>query len=69
MLAVWLFVVFWVLLGIALFFVAIRGGLGGVRGVFQTQTLSARRFFSVSFVVVNVASRVAPAGGTGGAAF
>jgi len=54
MLAVWLFVVFWVLLGIALFFVAIRGGLGGVRGVFQTQTLSARRFFSVSFVVLYV---------------
>lgn len=54
MLGVWLFVAFWVLLGVALFFVAIRGGLGGVREVFQTQTLGARRFFSVSFVVLFV---------------
>ncbi len=54
MLAVWLFVAFWVLLGVALFFVAIRGGIGGVRQVFQTQTLGARRFFNVSFVVLFV---------------
>lgn len=54
MLGVWLFVAFWVLLGVALFFVAIRGGLGGVRQVFQTQTLGARRFFNVSFVVIFV---------------
>jgi mono/diheme cytochrome c family protein len=54
MLAVWLFVAFWVVLGVALFFVAIRGGLGGVRDIFQTQTLGARRFFSVSFVVLYV---------------
>lgn len=54
MLGVWLFVAFWVLLGVALFFVAIRGGLGGVREVFQTQTLGARRFFNVSFVVLFV---------------
>jgi mono/diheme cytochrome c family protein len=54
MLAVWLFVAFWVVLGVALFFVAIKGGIGGVREVFQTQTLGARRFFSVSFVVLYV---------------
>jgi mono/diheme cytochrome c family protein len=54
MLAVWLFVAFWVVLGIALFFVAIRGGLGGARDVFQTQTRGARRFFGVSFVVIYV---------------
>ena len=54
MLAVWLFVAFWVLLGVALFFVAIRGGIGGVREAFQTQTLGARRFFNVSFVVLFV---------------
>lgn len=54
MLGVWLFVAFWVLLGVALFFVAIRGGLGGVRQVFQTQTLGARRFFNVSFVILFV---------------
>ena len=54
MLGVWLFVAFWVVLGVALFFVAMRGGFGGVRDAFQTQTLGARRFFSVSFVVVFV---------------
>lgn len=54
MLAVWLFVAFWVVLGVALFFVAIRGGIGGVREIFQTQTLGARRFFSASFVVLYV---------------
>ncbi|MGN6170151.1 MAG: c-type cytochrome [Solirubrobacteraceae bacterium] len=50
-----MFVAFWVVLGVALFFVAIRGGLGGAREVFQTQTLGARRFFNVSFVVIYVA--------------
>ena len=54
MLAVWLFVAFWVVLGVALFIVAIQGGLGGVRALFQTQTLGARRFFSVSFVILYV---------------
>jgi cytochrome c5 len=54
MLGVWLFVAFWVLLGLGLFFVAMRGGLSGVRDVFQTQTHGARRFFSVSFVVIYV---------------
>jgi mono/diheme cytochrome c family protein len=54
MLAVWLFVALWVLLGVALFFVAIRGGIGGVREAFQTQTHGARRFFNVSFVVLYV---------------
>jgi cytochrome c5 len=54
MLAVWLFVAFWVVLGLGLFFVAIRGGLGGVRQVFQTQTSGARRFFNVSFVVLYI---------------
>jgi cytochrome c553 len=52
MLGVWLFVAFWVVLGLALFFVAMRGGVGGVRDAFQTQTLGARRFFGISFVVV-----------------
>jgi mono/diheme cytochrome c family protein len=59
MLAVWLFVVFWVVLGVVLFFVAIRGGLGGVRGAFQTQTLEGRKVFGVSFVVLYVAFGIA----------
>ena len=54
MLAVWLFVAFWVVLGVALFFVAARGGLGGARDAFQTQTRGAQRFFNISFVVLYV---------------
>jgi hypothetical protein len=52
MLAVWLFVVFWVVLGIALFFVAVRGGLGAAREVFQTQTRGGRKLFGISFVAI-----------------
>ena len=59
MLAVWLFVVFWVLLGVVLFFVAMRGGLGGVRDAFQTQTLGGRKLFGISFVVLYVAFGIA----------
>ena len=59
MLAVWLFVAFWVLLGVALFFVAIRGGLGGAREAFQGQGLGARRTFSAVFVAVYLGFGVA----------
>jgi mono/diheme cytochrome c family protein len=52
MLAVWLFVAFWVVLGVGLFFVAIRGGIGGVRETLQLQGPGARRFFGMSFVVI-----------------
>ncbi len=52
MLAVWLFVAFWVVLGVGLFFVAIRGGVRGAREVFQFQGPGARRFFGMSFVVI-----------------
>ncbi len=51
-LAVWLFVAFWVVLGVGLFFVAIRGGVGGVRETLQLQGPGARRFFGVSFVAI-----------------
>jgi mono/diheme cytochrome c family protein len=54
MLAVWLFVALWLVLGLGLFFVAIRGGLGGVREIFQAQARGARKFFGISFVVVYV---------------
>jgi mono/diheme cytochrome c family protein len=59
MLAVWLFVAFWVVLGVALFFIAIRGGLGGARRVFQVQTPGARRAFDMTFVAVYVAFGIA----------
>ena len=59
MLAVWLFVAFWVVLGVALFFIAIRGGLGGARQVFQIQTPRARRGFDMAFVAIYVAFGIA----------
>jgi mono/diheme cytochrome c family protein len=59
MLAVWLFVALWVVLGVALFFVAIRGGLGGARDVFQIQAPRARRVFGVTFVALYVAFGIA----------
>lgn len=55
MLAVWLFVAFWVVLGLGLFVVAIRGGLAATRELFQGQTPRARRAFGVVFVVLYVA--------------
>jgi mono/diheme cytochrome c family protein len=54
MLAVWLFVAFWVVLGLGLFFVAVRGGLGGARDAFQTQAPGARKFFNFWFVLIYV---------------
>ena len=59
MLAVWLFVAFWVALGVALFFVAIRGGPGGAREAFQVQPPRTRRAFGVSFVIIYVAFGIA----------
>ncbi len=59
MLAVWLFVAFWVVIGVALFFIAIRGGLGGAREAFQVQAPRARRVFGASFVVIYVAFGIA----------
>jgi cytochrome c553 len=53
-LAVVLFVLFWLILGFALFFVAIRGGPGGARETLQTQTRSGRRALEVIFVFIYV---------------
>ncbi len=51
MLAVALFVAFWVVLGFGLFFVAARGGLGGARATLQTQTRGANRFVGAVFTI------------------
>ena len=59
MLAVFVFVAFWVVLAFGLFFVAARGGLGGARATIQTQTRGASRFVSVSFTVMLVGFGVA----------
>ncbi len=59
MLGTWLFVAFWVLLGLGVFFVAIRGGVGGARDTFQAQTHGARRTAGVIFAIIYVGFGVA----------
>jgi mono/diheme cytochrome c family protein len=58
-LGTYLFVALWVLLGLGVFFVAVRGGLGGARATFQSQTYGARRTATVGFVVLFVAFGIA----------
>jgi hypothetical protein len=59
MLATILFLAFWVVLALALFFVAIRGGIGGARAALQTQTRGGRRVAWLVFVVIYVGFGVA----------
>ena len=59
MLATILFLAFWVVLGVVLFFIAIRGGVGGARATFQTQTRRGRRVAWLVFAVVYVGFGVA----------
>jgi mono/diheme cytochrome c family protein len=58
-LGTWLFVAFWVILGLGVFFVAIRGGLGGARATFQSQSHGARRAAGVGFTLTYIAFGVA----------
>jgi hypothetical protein len=50
--AIILFLAFWVLLAVALFFIALRGGLTGARDVFQTQTQGGRKIVATMFAIV-----------------
>ncbi|HEY1522016.1 MAG TPA: hypothetical protein VGF70_03310 [Solirubrobacteraceae bacterium] len=59
MLGTWLFVAFWLLLGVSVFFIAVRGGLGGARATFQSQTYGARRAAGIGFTVLYVAFGIA----------
>ena len=59
MLATILFLAFWVVLGVVLFFIAIRGGVGGARATFQSQTRRGRRVAWLVFAVVYVGFGVA----------
>lgn len=59
MLGTWLFVAFWVLLGLSVLFIAFRGGLGGARATFHSQTYGARRASTVGFAAVYVAFGIA----------
>jgi hypothetical protein len=58
-LGTWLFVAFWLLLGLSVFFIAVRGGLGGARATFQSQTRGARRAAGWIFLVIYVGFGVA----------
>jgi mono/diheme cytochrome c family protein len=58
-LGTWLFVAFLLLMGFGVFFVAVRGGLGGARAVFQSQTYGARRAAVFGFTVLYVAFGIA----------
>src|SRR5436305_9176800 len=59
MLATALFLAFWVLLALALFFIAARGGVRGARAALQTQTPGARRGAVIVFVFIYVAFGIA----------
>lgn len=52
MLAVAGFIAFWVIIGLGLFFIAVRGGPGGAEAALQTQTRRGRRGMDTLFVVL-----------------
>jgi mono/diheme cytochrome c family protein len=54
-LAVALFIAFWVVLAFVLFFIAVRGGVVGARATLQTQSVGGRRFMAGLFVVTYIA--------------
>jgi mono/diheme cytochrome c family protein len=58
-LGTWLFVAFWVLLGLVVFFIAVRGGLGGARATMQSQTRGARKTSTLIFLFLYVGFGVA----------
>lgn len=58
-LGTWLFVAFWVILGLGVFFIAARGGLGGARATFQSQSYGARRAAGLGFTLVYIAFGIA----------
>jgi mono/diheme cytochrome c family protein len=59
MLAVILFIAFWVLLALGLFYIAARGGLGGVRASLHKQSRGAQKAFVLVFLVVYIGFGVA----------
>jgi mono/diheme cytochrome c family protein len=58
-LAVLLFIAFWVILGFSLFFIAVRGGLGGARATLQTQSRGGRKAAGTIFVIAFVGFGIA----------
>ncbi|HWE34886.1 MAG TPA: hypothetical protein VG410_15445 [Solirubrobacteraceae bacterium] len=55
MLAVLLFILFWVILAAGVFFVAIRGGIGGARAALRSSTRGSRLVMSLAMAFVYVA--------------
>jgi mono/diheme cytochrome c family protein len=53
------FILFWVLLGLTVFFIAVRGGPRGTRGTLQGQSPRARRGWDLAFVVIYIGFGVA----------
>lgn len=72
MLATAAFLAFWVVVGLALFFIAVRGGPHGARATLQSQSRAGRRtatvLFTVFYVAVGVAVPVAILVGNGDSA-
>jgi len=58
-LAVILFLGFWVVLALGLFFIAIRGGLGGARAALQSRSRGSRRATRILLVGVYLAFGIA----------
>ncbi len=54
MLPVFLFVAFWAVLGLAVFFVAARGGPRGAHETLRGQSLTSRRVAAAAFVIVYI---------------
>lgn len=59
MLATAAFLAFWVVLGLVLFFIALRGGPRGARAALQSQSRGGRRTATIVFAVFYVAVGVA----------
>lgn len=59
MLGTWLFVALWVILGLGVFLIAIRGGVGAPRRPTRRQSFAARRVTTLTFVIVYVGFGVA----------
>jgi mono/diheme cytochrome c family protein len=54
-----LFIALWVVLGLGVFFIAIRGGLGGARATFQGQSFAARRASWITFTTIAIVFGIA----------
>lgn len=59
MLAVILFLGLWVVLGLGALFIAIRGGIGGVRATLQTQSRGGRKTAGTAFAILYVGFGIA----------